>query len=566
MVKDSVSRVKKFQAEAQALLDEQGMVLVDEARLHPLRRFIHFWVLVGKSFVRNRCPVRASALAYTTLLALIPLLAVGLGVSTKLLQSSEEQQAELIQTVVDELAPQLGLVPATAEEKESARSRIVEKIGAALPRLVESSGQERTHLVNQLAAELVPGAATGQEAGADYGRKIAKQIEELLPRLAKATEQRRVKLVEKLADQLTSLVLRAAHGEDESSQKVVETIRTFIANVHSGALGLVGTVALVFVAIGLLSTIEATFNDIWGVPRGRNWFVRIIHYWAAVTLGPLVVILVMGLAIGSRFQAAQDLIEETPIVGGLLFKMIPFFLLCGSFTLLYQFMPNTRVNWQAAAFGGLVAGALWILNGNFNALFTSRVISASKIYGSLSAIPILLFGLYLSWTILLFGAQVAYAYQNRRAYLQDKQAENVNQRGREFIALRLMTLVGQKFHRGELPPTLGEVSESLSVSSRLVSQIIQPLLQRKLLAEVATPETAYCPARPLDRISYEDILQALRAGLGHEPATREEPARELVRGAFDDIHQSEQRVARAVTLQAMVERIEAQGRTAADAG
>ena len=566
MVKDSVSRVKKFQAEAQALLDERGMVLVDEARLHPLRRFIHFWVLVAKSFVRNRCPVRASALAYTTLLALIPLLAVGLGVSTKLLQSSEEQQAELIQTVVDELAPQLGLVPATAEEKESARSRIVEKIGAALPRLAESSGQERTRLVNQLAAELVPGAAAGQEAGPDYGRKIAKQIEELLPRLAKASEQRRVKLVGKLADQLTSLVLRATHGEDESSQKVVETIRTFIANVHSGALGLVGTVALVFVAIGLLSTIEATFNDIWGVPRGRNWLVRIIHYWAAVTLGPLVVILVMGLAIGSRFQAAQDLIEETPIIGGLLFKMIPFFLLCGSFTLLYQFMPNTRVNWQAAAFGGLVAGALWILNGNFNALFTSRVISASKIYGSLSAIPILLFGLYLSWTILLFGAQVAYAYQNRRAYLQEKQAENVNQRGREFIALRLMTLVGQKFHRGELPPTVGEVSESLSVSSRLVSQIIQPLLQRKLLAEVATPETAYCPARPLDRISYEDILQALRAGLGQEPATREEPTRELVRGAFDEIHQSEQRVARAVTLQAMVERIEAQGRAATEAG
>ena len=566
MVKDSVSRVKKFQAEAQALLDERGMVLVDEARLHPLRRFIHFWVLVAKSFVRNRCPVRASALAYTTLLALIPLLAVGLGVSTKLLQSSEDQQAELIQTVVDELAPQLGLVPATAEEKESARSRIVEKIGAALPRLAESSGQERTRLVNQLAAELVPGAAAGQEAGPDYGRKIAKQIEELLPRLAKASEQRRVKLVGKLADQLTSLVLRATHGEGESSQKVVETIRTFIANVHSGALGLVGTVALVFVAIGLLSTIEATFNDIWGVPRGRNWFVRIIHYWAAVTLGPLVVILVMGLAIGSRFQAAQDLIEETPIIGGLLFKMIPFFLLCGSFTLLYQFMPNTRVNWQAAAFGGLVAGALWILNGNFNALFTSRVISASKIYGSLSAIPILLFGLYLSWTILLFGAQVAYAYQNRRAYLQEKQAENVNQRGREFIALRLMTMVGQKFHRGEQPPTVGEVSESLSVSSRLVSQIIQPLLQRKLLAEVATPETAYCPARPLDRISYEDILQALRAGLGQEPATREEPTRELVRGAFDEIHQSEQRVARAVTLQAMVERIEAQGRAAADAG
>jgi len=73
--------------------------------------------------------------------------------------------------------------------------------------------------------------------------------------------------------------------------------------------------ALVFVAIGLLSTIEATFNDIWGVNRGRNWFVRIIHYWAAITLGPLVVILAMGLAVGSHFQVAQDFIEETPVIG-----------------------------------------------------------------------------------------------------------------------------------------------------------------------------------------------------------------------------------------------------------
>src|SRR5437016_6827676 len=137
MAKDSVSQIKKFRAEAQVLLDDRGIATVDETQLHPFRKFAHFWVLVGKSFVRNRCPVRASALAYTTLLALIPLLAVGLGVSTKLLQSSEEQKAELIQRLVDELAPQLGLVSASNEEKESARSRIVEKIGAALPRLVE---------------------------------------------------------------------------------------------------------------------------------------------------------------------------------------------------------------------------------------------------------------------------------------------------------------------------------------------------------------------------------------------------------------------------------------------
>lgn len=461
MGKDSVSQIRKLKEEAQVLLGDGGIASVDDAQLHPFKKFVHFWVLVGKNFVRNRCPVRASALAYTTLLALIPLLAVGLGVSTKLLQGSEAVTRDMIAKLVDELAPQLGQVPGTEEEKIEAR------------------------------------------------------------------------------------------------RKVVEQIQGFIAKINSGALGLTGTVGLLFIAIGLLSTIEATFNDIWGVQRGRNWFVRIIHYWAAITLGPLVIVLVMGLAIGPKFQGVQNLVKDMPLIGGLVFKLIPALVLCGSFMLIYQLMPNTRVHWKAALVGGAVAGLLWMANSNFNALFASRVVSASKIYGSLASMPIFLFGLYLSWTILLFGAQVAYAYQNRRAYAQEKQADTVNQRGREFIALRLMTLAGQKFHRGEKPPTTNEIAETLSVSSRLVAQILQPLLQCKLLVEVATPETAYSPARPLDRISYDDILHGLRAGQGQEPATREEPVRELVRGAFEEIHEAEHRVAKSVTLQTMVERAEA---------
>src|SRR5438093_1998088 len=486
MAKDSVSQIKKLQAEAQVLLDDRGIATVDETHLHPFKKFAHFWVLVGKSVVRNRCPRRASALAYTTLLALIPLLAVGLGVSTKLLQSSEEQKAELIQTLVDELAPQLGLVAASNEEKAEMRNKIAERIQEAMPALLQSRGTQRTNGVNDLAAKLVPtrkAEGSGKDENGDYRQKVARRLQEMIPRLANTSEQRRDKLVGKVVDDLTVWNLRANRGQDEASQKVVEQIKSFIANVHSGALGLTGTIALVFVAIGLLSTIEATFNDIWGVTRGRNGFVRIIHYWAAITLGPLVVILAMGLAVGSQFQVVQAFIEETPIIGGLIFKLIPFFVLSGAFILLYQLMPNTQVHWKAALVGGAVAGVLWVANGNANALFASRVVSASKIYGSLSAIPIFLFGLYLSWTILLFGAQVSYAFQNRRAYIQEKQAESVNQRGREFLALRVMTLVGQRFHRGERPPTATELSELLSVSSRLIGQIIQPLLQRQLLLE-----------------------------------------------------------------------------------
>src|SRR5256885_8243911 len=121
MGKDSVSHIKKLKAGAQVLLDDQRVAGLDEAQLHPFQRFIHFWVLVGKSFARNRCPVRASALAYTTLLALIPLLAVGFGVFTTFLNSSREKTTELIGSLGGPLAPPLGMIPAAGEDQGDGR-------------------------------------------------------------------------------------------------------------------------------------------------------------------------------------------------------------------------------------------------------------------------------------------------------------------------------------------------------------------------------------------------------------------------------------------------------------
>src|ERR1041384_8683911 len=117
MAKNSVSPIKKLQAEAQGLLDGRALAGVDETQLYPVQKIVHFWVLVGKSFVANRCPVRASAWASPTLLALIPLLAVGLGVSTTLLNSSRERTSELIGNLIDQVAPQLGMLPASEQGK-----------------------------------------------------------------------------------------------------------------------------------------------------------------------------------------------------------------------------------------------------------------------------------------------------------------------------------------------------------------------------------------------------------------------------------------------------------------
>ncbi|MBI2925046.1 MAG: YihY family inner membrane protein [Verrucomicrobia bacterium] len=456
---------KKLQAGAQALLDERAMVRQDDARTPALQRFVHFWLLVGRGFVRNRCPVRASALAYTTLLALVPLLAVVVSVSTSLLRNSLNKPGEanpienMIGMLVANVAPQLDLVQKTG--------------------------------------------------GADDG---------------------------------------------SGRQEVVKKISEYIGNIHSGALGATGTVALVFVAIMLLSTIEVAFNDIWGVTRGRSWTARVVNYWAAITLGPLVLILAIAVSTGPHLTATRAVLGRLPFVGELFFYFLPFLILSAGFTLFYQLMPNTRVHWRAALVGGVVGGCLWQLNNLFNIIYVSSVVKYVDIYGSLGVVPVFLIGMYFSWLIVLFGAQVAYAFQNRRAYVQEKLAESVSQRDREFVALRVMSTVARRFQMGAKPPTGSELAEALGVPTRLVSQVVQALIPAGLVVEVAGAETGYAPARPLAEITAQDIFHALRTGHGQALATRDDPERLVAQSAFDNIQQVERSAASAVTLQALVEK------------
>src|SRR5262249_50857423 len=153
-------------------------------------------------------------------------------------------------------------------------------------------------------------------------------------------------------------------------------------------------------------------------------------------------------------------LAQLPFVGGLalnlLLKFLPFVVLSVMFAMFYQLMPNTRVRPRAALTGGLVAGLLWQLNSWLGFLFISRVTSNNAIYGSIGMIPVIMIGLYFGWLILLFGAQVAYAFQNRQAYLSEKQAESVNQRGRELTALRIMAAAGRHFEEGRRAPTINE--------------------------------------------------------------------------------------------------------------
>jgi membrane protein len=497
-----ISRFQRWREKAKVLLDERGPKI--ESQPSRWKRFLHFWVLVWVSFSRNRCPVRASALAYASLLALIPMLAVVLSITSSILKKKGEDRInEFIGQVVASLTP-----PATNAPSISTGS---EERGSAT-------------------ATVPPGSQTNSLAAGQPPSRPAQPSE----------DQRVV----------------------DARKAVAQKINEFIQNTRSGALGVTGSVVLIFAAISLLSRIEATFNDIWGVERGRSWLTSIFLYWGVLTLVPILLVVALGLATGPHLKRTQDFVASLPVVGTFIvhfgFLLLPIVLLSFTFAAFYMLMPNTRVHWCAALVGGVVAGSLFDINNLLSVFYVSRVVSYSTIYGSLGLVPVLMIGLYFSWLIVLLGAQVAYAFQNRAIYAEERQVENINQRGREFIALRLMTAVGQRFVKGQPPCSVVDVAEELGVPTRLVQQIMQTLANARLVLETAGPETAYTPARPIENITCYDILEAMRAANGQELATRDEPTRLEVYGEFQRIQEAERRAAGSVSMLALVNRAQAQ--------
>ena len=480
------SRLIRFLTEDRSAEDEYNR----------LERFAHFWVLVAKSFARNRCPVRAASLSYTTLLALIPLLAVAISVTSSLLKSEGEQK---IYEAVDKFVS--NVIPPAELNTNGLPVSIPATNSAGAGTITNSAGVATNALPN------------GTAGAAENGRIVTAQKE------------------------------------------VAKYIHNFLKNTRSGALGVTGMIVLVFIAIQMLSSVEATFNDIWGVTRGRSWVWRIVLYWATITLGPLLLIGALGLVGGSHAQAVRNFAGRLPVIGTLVFDLLPMIVLWLMFALAYLLIPNTKVRFGAALVGAVVGAVLWHLNSVFGFLYVSRVVTNSKIYGSLGLIPVFMAGLYLFWLILLFGSQVAYAFQNRKAYSQEKLVENVNQRGREFIALRLMTCIGQRFQHGDRAITLQEISVQLGIPTRLAQQVLRILLGARLVSEIAGAEPAYTPGRPLDAINAYDVLQAMRAGGGQEFHLRGGPTRAEVYGEFARIEEAERAAASSVTMLALINRL-----------
>jgi membrane protein len=188
------------------------------------------------------------------------------------------------------------------------------------------------------------------------------------------------------------------------ARPVMRGLTQFAAKARG--MGTLGLVLLVITALALVLTIDRTLNGIWRVRQARSLGRRVLVYWAALTLGPLV--LGMSLTLTSLLiSASRGWVSALPGGVSLLLELTQFVLLAAAAAGLYHYVPNTPVRWRHAWAGGLFVSAAFEVTKKLLAWYLDAVPGYNNVYGAFAAVPILLLWVYLVWVIVLLGAVIA---------------------------------------------------------------------------------------------------------------------------------------------------------------
>ena len=171
-------------------------------------------------------------------------------------------------------------------------------------------------------------------------------------------------------------------------------------------LGSAGLVILVITALALMLTIDRALSAIWRVRRPRSIARRVLVYWAALTLGPLLLGISLSLT-ATVLTASKGVIGVLPGGLGLLLNIIEFVVLAAGMAGLYHYVPNTEVRWRHALAGGVFVAVGVELAKTGLAWYVSAMPTFASVYGAFATAPIFLLWIYLAWVIVLWGAVIA---------------------------------------------------------------------------------------------------------------------------------------------------------------
>ena len=288
------------------------------------------------------------------------------------------------------------------------------------------------------------------------------------------------------------------------AEEIVAELSAF-ANRNLGGLGIGGFLLFLLVSTLLFISVEQHLNDIWGARRRLpivQAFQKYAVFYTLLTVGPLLISLF--------FLTAKNWVFA---------HIFPWMLVYCLLFLIYLAMPNTAVKWSAALLGALVAGTLFQLARiAFGSYFGLVWKNYSDIYGAMALLIVFAIWTYMTWVVILLGAEVANVFQHFGKENVQRLSPHRSSNGyvNSVGVIALFLIVAERFSKGEGACTADLVAARAGVSQDVVQSNFERFKSAGLIYEVAGDTAGYLPARALADITLAELVSAVEGEMtGH---------------------------------------------------
>ncbi len=300
--------------------------------------------------------------------------------------------------------------------------------------------------------------------------------------------------------------------ENDQLKKLHEEVFSYLTSFSENvsALNIISVAVLFFTAVALLNTIESALNVVWRVSTNIGIVSKLIIFWAVMTLGPLFLsISFFGYAKFNNLAMDYPFLETNYY--SLLGFIVPLLSIWLALTLLYFKLPGAKVRIHDAAFGGFIAAILFEIVKRSFASYIGMSSTYQTVYGFLTTIPIFLFWIYITWVIILYGAEISYQVGSiKLLFILKKYISNLGDIG-WILGLRVLQCIVKNFKNGNQPPTEGEISEITGVDPVKLRLCLNILTDTGILT--ISDSSNHCRSLLLapDKIKFVQIMNAFRS-------------------------------------------------------
>jgi membrane protein len=295
---------------------------------------------------------------------------------------------------------------------------------------------------------------------------------------------------------------------DNIARQVLGYLNQFAGKASK--LGAAGLAVLLGSALALIFTIDRTLNSIWRVRARRPFGQRVLVYWAAITLGP--VLLGASLSMTSyALSASKGMVGAMPGGVSLLLDLLQFLMVAGGMAAMFHYVPNTFVRWGHAWMGGLFVSALMEVAKKLLALYLSKVPTYSAVYGAFATLPILLIWIYVAWVIVLLGAALTAYVPSLIAGIPRRRSGMGWQFQLALEVLRELDLASAQAGKGR---TMAQLCSTLAADTQRVEPVVEALTALDWIGQLNEADVYGAEARFVllvrpDTVTLEPLINSL---------------------------------------------------------